>query len=343
MSNQYILDKLTIIIFTYKRYDYLKRLLEFYNNYDYNFNFLILDSTPFEPNDIEFSIYLKNCVNIKWIKYDESIFFIDKIEDGCKYLETEYSVLCADDDFIFPSALLKSIKFLNNNSDYSSCHGLYYNYKIEYINKNYKLNFSLIYGKRYGGNENTIFNRLYNYLTGKTQYYPFYAVQRTVQFKLVWQYSKIYAKDWAFGEIFPCASILILGKMKIFNYPYSLREPNNFNWYNNERLKKMYEINKVNKSIEGLTKLILNDKTYKSEFISENLNLMFNLLLKNKLKAKTKKTRITRIRLTFNYYYFKFLYKKVLKQDYYILYNIITKYHLDSINISRSDYSSQNS
>ena len=128
--DQDLLDDLTIIIFTYKRYEYLKRLLEFYSCYNYNFKFLILDSTPFEPKDIEFTKYLKNSVNIKWVKYEESIFFIDKIEDGCKYLNTKYSVLCADDDFIFPSAFLKSIKFLNKNSNYSSCHGLYYNYEF---------------------------------------------------------------------------------------------------------------------------------------------------------------------------------------------------------------------
>ena len=45
-----MLKDLTIIIL-YKRYEYLKRLLEFYLNFDLEYKILILDSTPYDHND----------------------------------------------------------------------------------------------------------------------------------------------------------------------------------------------------------------------------------------------------------------------------------------------------
>jgi glycosyltransferase domain-containing protein len=350
MSDKNILDNLTIIIFTYKRYEYLKRVLDFYFSYNYSYNFLILDSTPYEPYDSELLILLNSNKNIKWIKYDESIFFIDKIEDGSKYLNTEYSVLCADDDFIFPSALINSIEFLKQNLTYSSCHGLSYHYAIE---NNNKLNFGLIYGKRSGGDENEIFDRLNNYLRGKTVYYPFYAVQRTEQFKIVWGFTKLYAIDWAMGEIFPCAASLVLGKMKILNCAYSVREPNNFKWYDEDRMKIMYDIKIIDKSIVGLTELIIKKGKVGLEMVDKRLIESFDYLLIRTFKRKFNDSNEVRI-LTFisklknyikykcNKIIFNYKYKSVSKRDYNILLAIIIKHNIFSINDSRLDYSDQN-
>ena len=348
MSDKYILDDLTIIIFTYKRYEYLKRLLDFYFRYNYNYNFLILDSTPYEPADSELLILLNSTKNIKWIKYRETIFFIDKIEDGSKYLNTEYSVLCADDDFIFPSALINSIKFLKRNLNYSSCHGLYYDYTLE---NNIKLNFGLIYGERNGGDENNIMDRLNNYLSGKTVYYSFYAVQRTMQFKTVWEFTKIYAVDWAMGEIFPCSASLVLGKMKILNIAYSVREPNNFNWYDSDRMKLMYTTKNINQSIIGLTELINKEGKFGLDIVDKRLIESFDHLLSRTFKRKFNDSNEVRI-LTFisklkNYIKYKcnkiiFNYKLVSKRDYNILLAIIIKHNIFSINDSRLDYAEQN-
>jgi glycosyltransferase domain-containing protein len=350
MSDKYILDNLTIIIFTFKRYEYLKRLLDFYCSYNYKFNFLVLDSTPYEPGDSELLILLNSSKNVKWIRYDESIFFIDKIEDGSKYLNTEYSVLCADDDFIFPSALINSIKFLNKNLDYSSCHGLYYDYIIE---NNNDLKLGLIYGERNGGDENNVLDRLNNYLSGKTIYYSFYAVHRTTQFKIIWEFTKKYAIDWAMGEIFPCSASLVLGKMKVLNCPYAVREPNDFNWYDSDRKKLMYNTKIINQSISGLAELINREVKFDLDNVDKRLIESFDHLLGRTFKRKVKdseelvvSTFISRLKKYFNYKLSKILlYFKstpISKRDYNKLLIILINHKISSLNDSRLDYSKQN-
>ena len=61
-------------------------------------------------------------------KFESNIFVTSKIFEGASLIQTDYSVLCADDDFIIPSSLNKCINFLKNNKSYSSAHGLYFNH-----------------------------------------------------------------------------------------------------------------------------------------------------------------------------------------------------------------------
>ena len=62
-------NNITIVIPTYKRYPFLKRLLKFYKSYNIPINILILDSTPSSPSDQEL-IHLLSNRNILWKKYD---------------------------------------------------------------------------------------------------------------------------------------------------------------------------------------------------------------------------------------------------------------------------------
>ena len=57
--NKSNLDDITIVIPTYKRYPFLKRLLKFYNDFAIPIKILILDSTPYEPSDKELELYLE--------------------------------------------------------------------------------------------------------------------------------------------------------------------------------------------------------------------------------------------------------------------------------------------
>ena len=46
-----MLNNLTIVIITFKRYGFLKRQLNFYLSYKSQAKILILDSTPYDPED----------------------------------------------------------------------------------------------------------------------------------------------------------------------------------------------------------------------------------------------------------------------------------------------------
>ena len=97
-------QNLTLIIITYKRYHYLKRLLLFYKSFNVDFKILVLDSSPEPPEDKDL-INILHSNFVHWIKFDPNIFFVKKIQEACKYITTEFCVLCPDDDYIFPNAL----------------------------------------------------------------------------------------------------------------------------------------------------------------------------------------------------------------------------------------------
>ena len=57
-------------------------------------------------------------------------------------------------------------------------------------------------------------------------------------------------------QLFPSALSLAHGKMKVLPIFYSSREPNTYAWLNEEKFHRIYSSNKVNKTIEGLSKSI---------------------------------------------------------------------------------------
>ena len=81
-----MLDQLTIVITTYKRYPFLKRLLKFFESYQLKAQFLVLDSSPKWPVDEELKELLA-VDHLTWKRYDPSILYSDKIAGGCKHIE----------------------------------------------------------------------------------------------------------------------------------------------------------------------------------------------------------------------------------------------------------------
>ena len=118
-----MLENLTIVVITYERYDYLKRLLNFYLSYTSHAKILVLDSSSFNPEDEELFKILSN-KKVSWKRFSPETFFLRKIADGSNYIDTEFSVLSADDDFLIPTALEECRQFLKENLDYSSAQGL---------------------------------------------------------------------------------------------------------------------------------------------------------------------------------------------------------------------------
>ena len=107
-------DKITILIFTYNRYPYLNRLLEYFDSYKPLPQIIILDSSTDEMKD-EVLEKFQSSDRIIWKKYPSKTFVVQKIFDGLKEVKTEYSVLCADDDFIAINGLMSGLKFLDSH------------------------------------------------------------------------------------------------------------------------------------------------------------------------------------------------------------------------------------
>ena len=158
---------------------------------------------------------------------------------------------------------MKCIDFLDANPDYSSAHGLYFSHTSyeETIKNGFNL-FQLYYKGKSVIDEKSS-DRIKKYLTGKSHYYPFYAVHKTKDFKLIWKNINHYVNDWGLCEFFPCCRSLILGKMKVLPILYASREPNVPSRHLNERIRPERTLSneKISKASRGLA-IFLNQYEY---------------------------------------------------------------------------------
>ena len=287
-----MLENLTIVVITYERYDYLKRLLNFYLSYNSDAKILVLDSSAFDPEDEELLEILSH-EKVSWKRFSPETFFLRKIAEGSSYIDTDFSVLSADDDFLIPKGLEECRQFLEENLDYSSAQGLSFIHFRNNLNKNKIRLESLYQDKDYALDDDSSFDRLKKYLNGESKNYPFYAVHRSKDFISIWTYARQYVDHQGLSELIPCCLSLVLGKMKVMDNFYNLREPNNFsNWDDEKTQAKVFSKQRVSKAIEGLTKFInLKDHQNEAEvrLFCENI---FNIYLK-KNSEKLKKLRIS--------------------------------------------------
>ena len=116
-----LLEKLTIVIFSYNRHKYLKRTIKYWSNY--NVQLLVLDGSD--------SRLIDDCISSKNIKYVyDPVSLYSRLLNSADYINTEFMILGCDDEFYFPSALSECIKFLINERSYSSCGGCAASFKV---------------------------------------------------------------------------------------------------------------------------------------------------------------------------------------------------------------------
>lgn len=114
MSHQHLLNKLTIVVFSYNRHKILKRTIKYWSNYETKL--VILDGSQLR---LEFSDY--NTKNIKYIHDPRGLY--ERLLSSVNFIDTEYMILACDDEFYLPSALSSCIQFLNQDSSFSCCGG----------------------------------------------------------------------------------------------------------------------------------------------------------------------------------------------------------------------------
>lgn len=284
MKNSSSINKYTVIITTYNRYEYLKRLLNFYNKYNDQFNILILDSSS-DKIDNELSLLVKK-KNIDHIKYPPSTFVFNKITDGSKYIKTPFVVICADDDFVIPSAINKCINFLDKNIDYSSAQGMTYKHYIRQVDGEIKFIFKKSIANSLSIYNNDPVKRLSSYCKDHTISNSFYSVQRTKIFQKIWIESKNYSKDWAMSEFFPCALSLLHGKMKVLPIFYASREAGQLKWYDNDKLIKMFSDDNCKLAVKGLVKQLYLLSNIPSDVSQKKISKLLGIYRSHALKKK---------------------------------------------------------
>lgn len=240
-------EKFTLIVPTYNRYPYLLRLLKYYKSFQFPFSIYILDSSSEELEIDDLKQLLKD-KSIIYEKFNPNIFFPNKIAMGCNYVTTPYVALCADDDFIVPSGIEDSVRFLINELDYTLAHGRYTFHRLYSAGK--KLVWEPGYFKdKTLANENTL-DRINAHLSSYSS--TFYAVHRTEIMKLIWNETAIHATSFGLSEILPSVLSVLYGKLKVLDVFYSSREQNNFLWYDSSFHSIMYSAEKIAKASDVL-------------------------------------------------------------------------------------------
>ena len=135
-----LLKKLTLVIPTYNRNYYLSRCLWYHAHFPFG-EIIVADSSPEEKKVVNRETIQKIRemfgAKIQYLeyepeteKYGEDIY--QKWGDAVQHVETEYSKICTDKEFVIPNNINNLIKFLDNNSDYAIADGNY----ISVISKN---------------------------------------------------------------------------------------------------------------------------------------------------------------------------------------------------------------
>lgn len=227
----------TILILTYNRYKYLERILTYYKLCNVNCNIFILDSSTNKDINNNRLKSLLNQEQVTWLKFTSDTFISCKIAEGLEKVDTKFSVLCADDDFVLPTGIAKGVDFLNCNPSYISAQGArmihqllpngivkrngWAPYRKSIINKCPEKRFLALFEKQYAS-------------------YPYYAVYRRDAQLEIWQQSSILVSS-GFIETLPVALSLIHGKTKILKTMYLSSEANRFSWMTEEKFKDLYK------------------------------------------------------------------------------------------------------
>jgi glycosyltransferase domain-containing protein len=175
-------------------------------------------------------------INYTYIKYPFDKSYLDyysKLADVLSKVDTPYSMLMDNDDFIFPSGLTKSINFLDINKDYVSSRGRIDGIVIKSSNKNKKMDG--VYGERYDLrfssvlttvlDNNKTADRLLNHLSNYSPTY--YDVHRSNQLSECFRKLKqINPSDLFIAEMITSCITITQGKINRGEYTYLIRQMN---------------------------------------------------------------------------------------------------------------------
>ena len=231
---------LTILIPTYaNRNFFFARLINYIINCDFKYDIYIADSSESDSLEANFRLFedIAPKLNIKYNIYDKRLDWLEKVSIAIDDIQTPYILINADDDFITPSGIERSLTFLEANPDYSLASGYSANFELTYKSNNQGIikNISCQTSKQLTVEHRQSYKRLLEHLSA---YEPtFYAVHRTKQLRYNFKkYLDSNIKDFRFMELLPSCMSLIQGKKKIIDCLYLLRQvdlPKKYYQFNN--------------------------------------------------------------------------------------------------------------
>ncbi len=229
-------DLLTLIIPTHKRPDFLRRLLLYLKTMHFQHPILVADSSPQRESKLNRSVVnsVEEVLKVNYKRYDSSVYPFSKIAKALSLVDTEYSAICADDDFIVPRALDECTQFLERNNDYSMIHGSVLSvYATKYILRERSFDWGAVESSQTSSDlwfrQNTrgpIANsdpmiRLRDHLLDYDA--TFYSVHRRPDYARNMKITSKLTRDFFLGELLLTCLCIIQGKLGCLGQLYAVR------------------------------------------------------------------------------------------------------------------------
>ena len=208
----------SIIIPTHDRFEYLRRLLEYYREVKCPHGLVVADSSSrpmWESNDMLIAS-LGKYLNITHQKCLPRIGFVGKIAQALDSCGSTYAVLVGDDDFVIPETLTHCARFLDSHPKYSSVQG----YLLKATKERNRLRISF---------KNSYFPELDDPILRLKQHFSsfsrsvFYTVRRTSQ--LIGNFHKVASLKWSsLAEDLLDSLSVVQGQRKTIDLLYGVRQ-----------------------------------------------------------------------------------------------------------------------
>lgn len=216
------MNQITIIVPTYNRPACLRRLLAYFETAGFDGNLVIADSSKdiykSKNSDTISSININKTYHVG---YSTEVALVEKIYRSIRDTDTEYVVLCADDDFITKRGVKRAVAFLDNHPDFVAAHGHYIRFTVDRAMDGVQFNWQPSYLGSQSIDSSRPERRLYKHFAN---YVPtFYAVHRTAEIKEAYECAVKYADDVRFRELLPSLLTIISGKFKHLDVLYGAR------------------------------------------------------------------------------------------------------------------------
>jgi glycosyltransferase domain-containing protein len=203
----------------------VKRNLDFLELQKCEYPILILDGSSNVNQVINVETVKNSKLNVRHLSFSESINLGVRLNAGFQQVDTPYSTIIADDDFIFLDKMDYIINFLNSNPDYSSAIGKTFSL---YRNRILGLAF-YCFGNDltslYSQNASTALRRLVAHDVMTVIGYPpiYYSIKKTQVYKFAYSVANEKLQYGAL-ERYSNALTLVEGKHKVFDFPTHLRD-----------------------------------------------------------------------------------------------------------------------
>jgi len=214
---------LAILMPTQNRPLFVKRALSFYKQELLPYKIHLLDSSK-----IKNKTALKEIVKLSGLDIDihdhdyiNGASSFNKFDKALDSIDTEYVLMIADDDFIFPNAITQCVDFLSCHPNYTAASGRSYLFELHNASNHGEIDFIKPY-PQFSAENNLAEHRYRSHMRNWTT--MAYSVQRTDNLKEIIVTHRQFCDDIRMMEIHWYATNVIRGKVATLDIPYMFRQ-----------------------------------------------------------------------------------------------------------------------